>query len=560
MAKVLIVDDVRVNLKLLEADLANEGYEVCCADGGPKALRLASEQRPDVILLDVMMPGMDGNEVCRRLKADPTLRHIPVIMLSAKDREEDVVGSLDAGAHDYITKPYHWSLVAARVRSAARTKESHDRLQALITELQVREGEFTALFNCAPVPMVLTDRQRCVHRVNSAAEALFGPVDGRAGLMLRDLLGCARAGSPHCDACPLGDLLERPSSPGPGHAHCSAEVEIQQRRDADPERRTFLTSTTRLQTAEGDRILLSLVDVSERKEMETRLRRAQQMESIGQLAAGIAHEINTPIQFVGDNTRFIQDSMAEILPLLDGLEQLLAAAAIGTAPQETVRQLDAQLRAADLPFLREEIPLATRQSLEGLQRVAEIVGAMKEFSYSQGREKAPTDLNQVIRSAIVVARNEYKYVADVQTDLDERLPAVHCRRSEIGRVLLNLITNAAHTIGDAIGPEAREKGTITLTTRRDGDAVEVRVRDTGTGIPEHVRKDVFVPFFTTKQVGKGTGQGLSICYAIVVDGHDGAITFETEVGEGTTFIIRLPIGEEQPGDLADAPAPAAALQ
>jgi len=184
---------------------------------------------------------------------------------------------------------------------------------------------------------------------------------------------------------------------------------------------------------------------------------------------------------------------------------------------------------------------AIRQSLGGVAQVAKIVRSMKEFSHPGGDEKQAVDLNQAIGSTLTVSRNEWKYVAEVATDFDESLPSVPCLPSDLNQVMLNLVVNAAHAIADRFGSEPAEKGTITVRTRACGDWAEVRVADTGTGISPAVRDRVFDPFFTTKAVGRGTGQGLAIVHSIITERHGGTIGLESEVGQGTEFIVRLPI-------------------
>jgi signal transduction histidine kinase len=275
--------------------------------------------------------------------------------------------------------------------------------------------------------------------------------------------------------------------------------------------------------------------------MELQLRQSQKLESIGQLAAGIAHEINTPTQYIGDNARFLKDAFHDLSQVLASGSKLLAAVKNNAVSGELVSELEAAVQKADVDYLVGEIPRAIQQSLDGVERVSKIVSAMKEFSHPGGGEKAPVDLNRAIESTTTVARNEWKYVADLVLDLDASLPAVHCLPGEFNQVILNLIVNASHAIADVIGDGSKGKGTITIRTRRDGSWIEIRVSDTGSGIPEKARGRIFEPFFTTKPVGKGTGQGLAISRSVIVDKHGGTIAFETELGKGTTFIIRLPI-------------------
>lgn len=300
-------------------------------------------------------------------------------------------------------------------------------------------------------------------------------------------------------------------------------------------------------------------DTTQRKRLESQLMQFQKLESIGQLAAGIAHEINTPTQFVGDNTHFVKDSFAAIAAVLQNYQTLLAAAKSGAITPDLLARCEALRVESDLEYLCEQIPAALQETLEGVARISKIVRAMKEFSHPGGAEKAPADLNRAIETTITVAHNEWKYVADVKQELDPELPLVPCFLGEFNQCLLNLVVNAAHAIGDVVKKQPGTKGLITVGTRRMGDQVEVRVADTGSGIPEALRSKIFEPFFTTKEVGKGTGQGLSIIYGSIVRRHGGTVTFETEEGRGTTFIIQLPLNRSaapaEPATRQEALAP-----
>lgn len=278
-----------------------------------------------------------------------------------------------------------------------------------------------------------------------------------------------------------------------------------------------------------------------RQMMELQLRQAQKLEAIGQLAAGIAHEINTPTQYVGDNTRFLKDSFESIVTVVRAYAELLQAVKVNSVSPELLARVEAILAAGDLDYLFEQVPAAIRETLEGVERVTKIVRAMKEFSHPGGKDKTPADLNKAIETTVTVARNEWKYVAELVLELDPALPLVPCLIGEFNQVILNLVVNAAHAIGDVVKLAPGSKGKITVQTRRDGESVEIRISDTGTGIPDSARRRIFEPFFTTKEVGKGSGQGLPIVYTSIVKKHGGTVNFETKVGVGTTFILRLPI-------------------
>jgi len=282
------------------------------------------------------------------------------------------------------------------------------------------------------------------------------------------------------------------------------------------------------------------IDISERKNYEEQLNRNLRMESIGQLAAGIAHEINTPIQYIGDNIQFLKDSCGDIKNLLKKSLSFVQNVKSGSKDDPVANEIDKLILDTDADYLLGEIPRAIEQSIEGLQHVSDIVSAMKQLCHPGIDEKQSADLNKAIENVITVTRNEWKYTADVITDFDADLPSVPCRLGEINQVVLNLIINAVHAIKDVIGQE-NGKGTINVSTAHDHSWAEIRISDSGTGIPEKIRSRVFDPFFTTKELGRGTGQGLAISHSLIVNNHGGTLVFETEEGKGTTMIVRLPL-------------------
>jgi PAS domain S-box-containing protein len=280
----------------------------------------------------------------------------------------------------------------------------------------------------------------------------------------------------------------------------------------------------------------------ERSRMEVELRQGQKMQSLGQLAAGIAHEINTPTQYIGDNVEFLKTAFQDFQKLLEKQEGLWRSKAEALEAQ-VKSQWDEASKSADVEYLLREVPRAIQQSLDGLSRVSKIVRAMKAFSHPGTGEKSQLDVNHSIENTLIVASSEWKYVAEVVSEYDPQLPSLFGFPGEFNQLILNLVVNAAHAIGDVVGTSG-QKGTIKIATSHDKNFIEIRVSDTGTGIPAEVRGKIFDPFFTTKEVGKGTGQGLTFVHSVVVDMHGGTIHFETECGKGTTFIVRLPIGSK----------------
>jgi signal transduction histidine kinase len=297
-------------------------------------------------------------------------------------------------------------------------------------------------------------------------------------------------------------------------------------------------------------ILAVVQDVTDRKRLELELQTSQRLEAVGHLAAGIAHEINTPIQFVGDNLHFICDAFDNRQAVLKRYDALRRAAMAGEVPPAVFDDLDAAMEAADLDYLATEVPNALKQSLDGVERIATIVRAMKAFAHPGQKEKAAADLNKALADTLTVARNELKYVAEVETDFGD-LPLVVCHLADLNQVFLNLLVNAAQAIGTVMKVTG-EKGRIRVRTRAEGNSVLVSISDTGCGIPPEIRARVFDQFFTTKEVGRGTGQGLALARSIVVDKHGGRIAFEPNLPQGTTFIVSVPIG---PADDVSPDAP-----
>jgi len=278
-------------------------------------------------------------------------------------------------------------------------------------------------------------------------------------------------------------------------------------------------------------------DITDFKIMQGQLGQAQKLEAIGQLASGIAHEINAPAQYVSDNLRFLRDSFSPLSEVLDQLRGIYEQTK-PDLPRETVERTEELLENADLDFLLEEVPYALDQGAEGMDRISRIVLSMKQFAHPGDEEKTWLDLNNIIRNAVTVTRNAWKYDADIDLNLQKDLPEIRAIRGGINQVLLNTIVNAA----DAIKEKGEKEGLISISTQAGSEMVTIRISDTGTGMPEKVRERIFDPFYTTKEVGKGTGQGLSIVHSIVVDQHGGNIMVDSAPGEGTTFTISLPIG------------------
>jgi PAS domain S-box-containing protein len=285
-----------------------------------------------------------------------------------------------------------------------------------------------------------------------------------------------------------------------------------------------------------------MIDVTEARRLVREMAQGQKLESVGRIAAGVAHEINTSVQFISDSVRFVRHALKDVPRALANYRALAVGVLSGKDVAAQAKLASDTDEAADVDYFLQNAPDALDRALEGIGRVGSIVRSMTEFAHPDSRTKADIDINRAIKSTLNMARNEYKSVADIETDLGD-IPPVHCHAGDVNQVFLNLLLNAAHAIADEVAGGSR-KGCITVRTRALGDYVEVSIADTGAGIPEQVRARIFEPFVTTKEVGRGTGQGLALSRGIVVEKLKGSLHFETETGKGTIFFIRLPVSDQ----------------
>jgi two-component system NtrC family sensor kinase len=407
--QLLLVDDSPMNLDTLLATLG-DSYDLRVAIDGQAALDLiAGGYRPDLILLDIMLPGMDGYDVCRILKADEKTSNIPIIFLTALDTDEDEAKGLVLGAVDYISKPFNPATVLCRVKTHLELKHHRDHLQVLV---DAKTHELTEAY--------------------------------------KDL-----------------------------------------------------------------------------KQVHTQMLQQEKMASIGQLAAGVAHEINNPTGFIGSNLNSLQKYIGKLNEGIAFMEQILKS----VDDPEMAAQLKEMKRKLKFDFIQEDIDDLITESKEGIERIATIVRNLKSFSRAEDDTLKPTDLQNCLEGSLSVAWNEIKYKAKVEKNYQE-LPPVNCLPQQLSQVFVNLMVNAAQAIED--------QGVITINTCHEKDWAVVEIGDNGSGIPPENLERIFEAFYTTKDVGKGTGLGLSICHDIIQK-HQGTITVASKMGEGTRFTIKLPI-------------------
>jgi signal transduction histidine kinase len=414
------------------------------------------------------------------------------------------------------------SKVALFLENRLLHSELHAHNQQLtnaVSELRESEERLTAVLEKMPVGLAIIDRDGMVFWLNEALKSMVG-VASKGEITSRrcsEAIGCSGA------AC------------GPG-----SEVEREGRiRRKDGKELSVLSSLHPIDVGSGGQSLCILFDITRRQSLEADLHRARKLEAVGQLAAGIAHEINTPTQFVGDSLRFLSTSCKDVLGVVERYREAIGKLADQPDATALVDEMRAAEEKADLTYIEQEAPGAFERAREGIARITSIVGAMKEFAHPDQRQKAKVDLNHALESTLVIARNEYKYVAEVETDFGA-IPPVLCHLGDVNQVFLNLLVNSAHAVAEVV-KASDTKGRIRVRTRQEGHCVRVEIADTGCGIPEAIRERVYDPFFTTKEVGRGSGQGLAIAWSIIVEKHGGTLSFDSEVGKGTTFKITLPI-------------------
>ncbi len=391
-----------------------------------------------------------------------------------------------------------------------------------------------AVFDARPAALVLTNSALEVERLNPVARGLFALPDGAApGQSLPDLLS-GTAGFLDWVRARAGAQPEIDDSTVEGFARQASGEEIPVRISCS------LIGYNDLRLWIILDIRRHLAAEEEKKVLERSLVQAQKMEALGTLASGVAHEINTPIQYIGDNVSFLQEVCGAVSAFLGAVDGALAAEGEPVSREQLAATLAGKRAELDIDYLLEETPSAIAQSLHGLKQVASIVSAIREFSHPGDTEMTPVDLNAVIDTTLSVTRNSWKNIAEVEHELDPDLPGVLGHAGDLHQLILNLIGNAT----DAIAERAPSGGgKIRISTGLERNNVVIRVQDNGTGIKDADRTRVFDPFFTTKAPGKGTGQGLAIVFKIVNVGHGGQISVDSTWGEGTTFTIRLPRSE-----------------
>ena len=557
VGRALIVDDDAALLATMARYLTRLGYDVVTGSSAAEGREWLENDEFDVALFDLHLQDGSGRDLLIAFKERSP--QADAIMLTGSGSLEIALETIRSGASDFIMKPF---VLEELGRSLARAVERR-KLQD-VTALYRASHAIFAAGEIEKLPEVIVQVSMRVMAADSVSLLLPGVgdqlyvahsygLDPSVAKSVRIRVGDGEGVAGHVAASrkPViiqGDVRAQAGFEGVKNAN-GAKSSIVYPLVSDQRLLGMLTFNRsnaerpfRQHDLEKAGILASQVLLS----LETtRLVRQnltnEKLVAVGQLAAGITHEINTPIQFIGDSVTFLKRSIANLTSLLAKYKELREAASAEPSLVPLVDEIKAMETELDVAYELEEMPLAADRTLEGVGRVAEIVRAMKAFAHPDRKDKCSANINDVLVNALTVARNEYKYVAEMVTELGD-VPFVTCHPGEIGQVFLVLIVNASHAIADTAVVKAGGKGTILAKTEPDGDDhVLVTIADTGNGIPAEICERIFEPFFTTKDVGKGTGLGLPIARAIVAEKHGGALWFSSELGRGTTFYVRLPL-------------------
>ncbi|MBN2717825.1 MAG: PAS domain S-box protein [Deltaproteobacteria bacterium] len=560
--EVLMVEDSRLDATILLGLMAKSDFfdfNVHHVKTGLEAKTSVEDNCPDLMLLDLGLPDSKGGETLTNLSN--LLTTVPTVVLTADDDMDLALTALREGAQDYLVKgsidlrtlekSVRYALERHRLRverdsSELSMLEAMDKNRRMLNALNqansqledeiARSRLLTTAIEQAAETVVITDVNGTILYANSSFEKVSGytraEVMGQNPRVLKSGLH---------DENFYKQLWQALTTVGTWQGR----IKNRKKDGTLFEEEVRISSVT---DAAGEVINYVAVkkDITHEAALEMQLMQSRKLETIGQLAAGIAHEINTPSQYVGDNIRFLQEAVDGFVAVLQKYEEVSQKLCPEFKAGELFKALETAKNDVDLAFLLEEAPLAITQSLDGILRISKIVLAMKEFAHPGTEQMTVADINKSIGSTITVASNEWKYVAKVETLLEEKLPLVPCYVGEMNQVFLNIIVNAAHAIDAA----QRDSGLIRVETRLEEPHIRIDISDNGTGIPTNIRDRIFDPFFTTKDVGKGTGQGLAMAFSTVVDRHGGQLFVDSKEGVGTTFSILLPI--KQPKEVRDA--------
>ncbi|MEH1794062.1 hybrid sensor histidine kinase/response regulator [Nostoc sp.] len=578
---ILIVDDVPNNLKVLSDTLANAGFEVAIATSGESALQQLEHTPVSLILLDVMMPGMDGFETCQRIKANAKTRNIPIIFITALSESVNKVTGFELGAIDYITKPFQQGEVLARVRTHLKLNQLSQSLEARNTELQQLTQQLEQ--RVSERTQELFASIETLKQTQQLMRLVFDTIPYWVGW--KDInsvyLGCNQS---------LADMLNL-SSPDEivgktdydlnfSKEECDwflmcdrrvieseqAEFHIIDRvLRADGQQAWLDTSKMPLRDVNGNvfGILFVTKDITERQQAEEELKQQKQnleqalaelqhtqvqlvqsekMSALGNLVAGVAHEINNPVGFLGGNIQPALDYIKDIFGLVDLYQQKY--------PNPDAEIQD-EIEAIDLDYIREDLPKLVGSMREGVKRIRDISTSLRTFSRADSDRPVACNIHDGIESTILILKHRLK-ASESRPEIQVireygQLPLVECFAGQLNQVFINILANAIEALEESNIDRSFEEiqtnpNWIAISTQvSDSKQVIISIKDNGLGMSEEIKQKVFDHLFTTKSVGKGTGLGLAIARQIIVEKHGGSITVNSTLGKGTEFVLEFPI-------------------
>ncbi|MGL5195671.1 MAG: response regulator [Chroococcales cyanobacterium] len=601
---ILVVDDTPDNVRLLSSVLTDNGYRVCKALKGDMALTVCKNALPDLILLDVMMPGMDGYEVCKCLKQQETTRQIPVIFLSALNEVEDKVKAFEAGGVDYISKPFQEAEVLSRVQTHLKLRQLQINLQEKnlcleqeITErqqaqrsLELSEAKNLALVNAIPDVMFRIGEDGFFLDYRSPSLREPDDIEDSSGNPTDDSLQKSQDLTPHI--FPISESLAADSSFVGKHINdvlsddlalwimhyvqqtlLTSELQLAEYIQRDKNQERWVSYEVRYVKSGPSEVLAIARDISSRKQADaarlqaeaimrhqkqkieqalTELQDAQvqlvqneKMVGLGHLVAGIAHEINNPVNFIYGNISHVQSAIADLVNLLETYQK-------EHPPNEIVREV---MEEVDLDFLTQDLRKMITSIAAGADRINQIVLSLRKFSLMDESGVKKIDIHENLETTLILLKHRFKIPEEQEIELIKeygQIPPIFCYPGELNQVFFNLLNNAIDVLSDILpdrlkaqeaNPNAPEfVPSIRISTAlTDRQTLLIRIKDNGPGISESGRSRLFDPFFTTKPVGKGRGLGLSISYQIVVQKHGGQLSCNSTPGQGAEFVIEIPL-------------------
>ncbi len=547
--KILIVEDSKPIVMLIQQALLEKKFLIGkSVDQGEAVEQAVTSQKPDLILMDIFLNGeMDGIEASQRVLQK---HKIPIVYMTAHEDENILERALQTSHYGYLIKPFSqfdlYSAVQSALSKFAMEKEIQQKKRhiqkirksaqkALINRIKKNRNEMQQLVSAIDSLMIAVSAQEKIYLWNKYADQIFHiPAAQAIGQKIWNLglqLEWATLMEGISDA-----MIEKKSI-------LMADILFI---SANNEKKTLGLSVNPIFDSKKKitGFLIFGKDITKKRINEMKFLQDQKMISIGELAAGIAHEINTPTQYVGQNITFLQENFFELKDFLAHIRHIPQIAA--EKNWHALTALAQQIKDRDIDFILQEIPNALSESTDGINHITTIVKSMKAFAHPDQNKKENVSINQAILDSINLSRNVWKYDSKMTTNLTTEKDDILGHPAEIHQVFLNLIVNAAHAISEAKEKKIIDQGKISITSNIEKNFIDIKIGDNGIGISEENRTRIFDPFFTTKEVGKGTGQGLAISRTIIVEKHNGKIFFESTqnpIDHGTIFIIKLPLSK-----------------